>query len=271
VCHVREAEEQAGPAAAAGLRLPLLLASSVVANSKATAAWVAAGHRRLAGPAVIYNGFAPAVHATPEPVGGPPRLLVVGRLSPRKGQDVAVDALDRLVRAGYDAHLDVAGTPFRGYEWFERALRRRVDTLGLADRVVFHGFVDPPWPLLRAATVALVPSRVEPFGNVVVEAQHAGRAVVASAVGGIPEIAEDAGMLVPPDDPDALAGAVARLLDDPALRAACVDGGLRSVERFGLDRYRRQLADLVAVTAGVFPACGTRTPEPERPQNAQRQ
>jgi glycosyltransferase involved in cell wall biosynthesis len=98
----------------------------------------------------------------------------------------------------------------------------------------------------------LVPSRAEPFGNTALEAQLAGRPVVASAVQGLQEIVTDGetGLLVPPDDPVALAAAIATLLDDPERARAMALAGHRSAQaNFSLDRYRSAITDAVARTA----------------------
>jgi glycosyltransferase involved in cell wall biosynthesis len=98
----------------------------------------------------------------------------------------------------------------------------------------------------------LVPSRLEPFGNVAVEAQLAGKPVVASDVQGLPEIVQDGltGLLVPPDDPAALAAAVGRLLDEPGLAERLAGSGAAAArQRFSPDRYRSGLR--AAVQAGT--------------------
>ena len=92
--------------------------------------------------------------------------------------------------------------------------------LGLGDRVRFLGRVDDVAPVLAAADLVAAPSLAEGLGVAVIEAMAAGRAVVASAVGGIPESLRDGveGILVPPGDAPALAGAIERCLADAGLR-----------------------------------------------------
>ena len=70
----------------------------------------------------------------------PIRLTVVGRLSPRKGQDIAVQALAEIISTGADATLTLVGGVFPGYEWYEHELKQTAAKLGLADRVKFVGF-----------------------------------------------------------------------------------------------------------------------------------
>ena len=89
---------------------------------------------------------------------GPVRLLFVGRLSPRKGPQVALATLQELLGRGIDARLGLLGSVFEGYEWFEAELQATVAEQGLADRVEFLGFRADIWPYLADADVVLVPS-----------------------------------------------------------------------------------------------------------------
>ncbi len=130
-----------------------------------------------------------------------PTLGIVGRLSPEKGVDIGIRALEAL--PGW--RLVVVG------DGDERgALEALAAARGVGDRVRFEGWSATPWALNPGFDVLAVPSRAEAFGLVIVEAMFAGVPVVASAVGGIPEVIEDGvnGILVPPDDPAALAAAV---------------------------------------------------------------
>lgn len=152
--------------------------------------------------------------------------VVVGRLSPEKGVDVAIDALARLVDAGAGGslHLAIVGDgPQRA------ALASRVERLGLGTRVHFVGHTTTPGDYLRAADMVLLPSRSEGIPNVALEAMALGRPLVATAVGGTPEVVADdrAGMLIPPDDAGTLAAAVHRLLAEPDL-AARLSAGARA-------------------------------------------
>ncbi len=241
VCHVRELESEVAPLVAWCLVAPLRLASRVVANSRATAAFLRRHHPRLAPRTdVVHNGFDFPPGPGPGPNGPRPRVALVGRLSPRKGQDVAVRAVAALARRGRTAELDLAGSVFPGYEWYEQELRDLAAELGVAEHVRFLGYVDDVWPVLAEADVVVVPSRLEPFGSVAVEALAAARPVVVSDVGGLPEIAagEAAASVVPPEDPEALADAVAAAADLARTRPDVTAASGASVRRrFGRDRY----------------------------------
>jgi glycosyltransferase involved in cell wall biosynthesis len=251
VCHVHEAEESASRPVRAALASPLLLASRVMANSTASADVVKQEFGRLGRRTrVIYNGVEGPAAPRParESLTGAVRLVIVGRVSPRKGTDVAVEALARLVSAGRDVSLDIVGGVFPGYEWFEDQVRASAETLGVADRVHWLGETADPWAPLADADIALVPSRVEPFGNAAVEAMLAGRPLVAGAAQGLVEIVDPGrtGELVAPGDADALAEAIGRLVDDwPGALARAAVAQDEARRRFSTQRYRTEVAELV--------------------------
>jgi glycosyltransferase involved in cell wall biosynthesis len=259
LAHVHEAQDDGPRALRAVLVAPLLLARTSVVNSGASVrsirnALPAAARRST----VVYNGIADAPEAPhpPEPVlpGTPAHLVQVGRLSPRKGTDVALEAVAELTRRGRDVRLDVYGTVFEGYEWFEEQLRERASRDDRRDRVTFGGYVHPTWAALEEATVVLVPSRTEPFGNTAVEAQLAMRPVVASAVQGLTEIVtdEETGLLVPPEDPVALADALERLLDDPPFAAGIASAArAQALARFSSAGYRQRILEAVNALVGA--------------------
>lgn len=264
VAHVHEAEQDGALLVRRLVAAPLALARSVVVNSAAAldAAAVVPGVRGRA--RIVHNGFpgpADVADVRPRDPVDPAHVVVVGRLSPRKGVDVALDAVGLLVARGHDVTLDVCGTAFDGYEWFEDKLRERATQPDLAGRVVLRGYVRPTWDVLASADVVLVPSRTEPFGNTAVEALLAGRPLVASAVQGLAEIVRDGrtGLLVAPGDPVALADGVERLLDDPSLAARLAVAGLADArERFSPERYRAAVADAVLSVAGPRPGRAAR-------------
>src|SRR5690606_39179601 len=96
-----------------------------------------------------------------DPAPGPARVVLVGRLSPRKGTDVALEAIARLRGAGRDVRISLCGSVFAGYEWFEERLRARAAEADLTGAVDFVGYADV-WEWFARADVVVVPSRVEP-------------------------------------------------------------------------------------------------------------
>jgi glycosyltransferase involved in cell wall biosynthesis len=148
-------------------------------------------------------------------VGDAPVVTIVGRLAPIKNHGLLLEAAARLAGQGRAFHLAVVGG---GPE--EPALRARAEQLGIADRVTFLGWRRDLERVYAGSDVVALTSRNEGTPVALIEALSAGRAVVSTDVGGVRDVLRggELGLLVPPDDPDALAGALARLLDDPALR-----------------------------------------------------
>jgi glycosyltransferase involved in cell wall biosynthesis len=252
VCHVHEAEESLPGLVRWALSAPLHLTRVVLANSEASRGAVTAGSARLERRTqVVHNGIEPpaTAQAPRDELAGPVRLVLVGRISPRKGTDVAVEAVRELVDEGRDVTLDVVGGVFPGYEWFVDEVRGAARSADLCDRVRWRGVVEDPWPSLAEADIALVPSRVEPFGNTAVEAMLAARPLVASATQGLAEVVRPGrdGEVVAPGDAQALADAVGRVIDDwPAARARALAAAVDAAERFSPERYRRDVAAAVA-------------------------
>lgn len=149
---------------------------------------------------------------------------VFGRLQRWKGQDVFVAAAAQILAARPTTRFTVVGGSVFGLEpeYFE-GLKQTAASLGLGDRMRFTGFRNDVPRLMAACDVVCHTSRVpEPFGLVVLEAMALGKPVVATEGGGPSEIitAPDLGVLVPPEDPGAMARAVLALLDDPDRRCA---------------------------------------------------
>ena len=141
-----------------------------------------------------------------------PRLLCVGRLIPVKGHIVLLRALAQARARVPELRLDLAG-----HGPLEPALRAYVRELRLTDAVRFLGFVSPVQKAIEDAAVVVVPSLGEGFGMVALEALERARPVIASDVGGLPEIVEHdvTGLVVPAGDAEALADALVALAADP--------------------------------------------------------
>jgi glycosyltransferase involved in cell wall biosynthesis len=180
---------------------------------------------------VIYNGIDLAAidRAIPPHCvhdGGGVHLGAVGSLTARKGHATLLRAFAKLP-AHLDARLTIVGEgPEREH------LQSLIATLGLGGRVELAGYRSDVCSLLREIDVYVQASLQESFGIAVLEALAARRAVVASNTGGIPEIItdEESGLLVPPDDAEALTAALTRLASDAALRRRLADGGRARVE-----------------------------------------
>ena len=157
---------------------------------------------------------------TPEEV---PLLLALGRLHSDKAFDILLAAMARLP----DAHLWLAGEgPLLA------ALQAQSEALGIASRIRFLGWRDDALSLLEAADILVCPSRVEPLGNVILEAWVHRRPVVAAASTGPAGLITDGvdGLLVPMEDPDALAAALTELVADRRLAEKLARGGRMTYE-----------------------------------------
>lgn len=191
---------------------------------------------------VIHNGIDPSRYA---PGDAEPQsdLAATCFLRPEKGIDVLLSALVLLKREGRELSLRIAGDGPCLEEY--RALAAKE---GL-DRVEFLGRRNDVPDIFRSARVAVMPSIwPEAFGYAAIEAMACARPVIASRVGGLPEVVEHnvTGLLVPPGDPSALANAIKQLLDDPQRTQLMALAARQRVERlFTLDRQIQQILELL--------------------------
>lgn len=169
-------------------------------------------------------------------------LLAAGRLSPEKGFGVLVESAAAVLKQHPTAAFVLFG------EGGERAkLESRVRELGIADRFALPGFTEHLDKVLPWADVAVLPSFTEGLPNVALEASAAGVPVVATAVGGTPEVVADGrtGLLVPSGKPALLAEAISRLLADEGLRSQLGNAGReRMREEFTFDAQAAKYAEL---------------------------
>lgn len=180
----------------------------------------------------IHNGV-PDRRPVPEPVELPrPLVGSVGRLSPEKGYDVLLEA----VRAAEGFHLVLVGTgPLRS------ELEAQAEQLGVSERVTFTGWVPDSRAWIETYDMFVLPSRSEGLPLTVIEAMLAERAVVATDVGGVPELIEPGrtGAIVPSEDPKALGEAIARLAADRSERDRLGKAArANALERFSPDAMR---------------------------------
>ena len=201
---------------------------------------------------VIYNGIdLPADVHTPQPDlrqrVAPASAVVfgtVGRLGPEKGHRYLLEAAAQLSRRPGlpPVHVLIVG---QGRE--EAPLRALAQRLGIGDRVTFAGFQREVWPYLAIMEVFVLPSLKEGLSLSALEAMALGKPVVASRVGGTPEVVEDGetGMLVPPSDASALAEALASLVRSPeAMERMGRAGRQRVAERFGAERMASEIEEV---------------------------
>ena len=194
---------------------------------------------------VVHNAclVAPAESERAAPDADAPRVIgVVGRLSPEKGVDVALRVQQVVVRRAPDARLWVVG------EGPDRTrLHDQAEHLGIAPRVDWLGYREEMGALYRRMSVLLIPSRSEGLPNVALEAMAYGIPVVATAVGGVPEVVTHGrtGFLTAPADVEGLASCVLSLLENAALRRQLGEAARHeAISRFSPDARGRALAKI---------------------------
>ncbi|MBW8871334.1 MAG: glycosyltransferase family 4 protein [Leifsonia sp.] len=256
VAHVHEGEATASRLVKRILSAPLLLAQGVIANSRFSvgvleSAFASLGRRTQ----IVYNAVPGPESRNPArtELDGDLRVTYVGRLSPRKGVDVAIDAIAELEARGVPARLDLVGAVFPGYEWYERDLRDKVEAKRLQSRVSFRGFQPSVWDYLSKGDVVLVPSVAdEPFGNTAVEGILSGRPVIASATSGLLEATDGyhTAVTVEPGDVASLADALERTIADWDTAAALLEEDVEHAQRkHSPESYRQRIAEIVGGVA----------------------
>jgi glycosyltransferase involved in cell wall biosynthesis len=175
-----------------------------------------------------------------------PQILSVGTIMPRKAHDVLVESLARI--ADLDWHCTIAGSLDHSPETVID-LRNLISGYSMGYRIDLIGNIDDLDPLYRASDLLVSSSRYEGYGMAIAEAMAYGLPVVAARVGAVPDlVGPDAGLLVPVDDPDAMAAALRTLLTDPAERAKLAAGAAKASRAFA------SWADTAATIASALDA-----------------
>jgi glycosyltransferase involved in cell wall biosynthesis len=215
-------------------RAAYTFAHTIVANSRAAADRLVLERVPRRKIVVIPNGL----DATSFPVRASRmrlrKVVMVANLRAEKGHDVLIDAVPDVLRHFPDAQFELIG---RGPEL--GALRARAAARGAAHAIHFQGHCDEVPARLADADIFVLPSRSEAFPNAVLEAMAAGLPIVASAVGGILELIDDArtGVLVPPGDAGALADGLCGMMADAALATRLGDAARAEARaRYSFDR-----------------------------------
>jgi 2-deoxystreptamine N-acetyl-D-glucosaminyltransferase/2-deoxystreptamine glucosyltransferase len=204
---------------------------------------------------VVPSGFEPALfapgrHADEFLDVARPRIGYVGRLAEQKRPEILVEAIS-LMR--HPASLVVVGDGPRA-DVVSRMVRESLPP----DRVVLRGFVEHSQvpAVLASLDVLALPSSYEELGSVLVEAMIAGLPVVATAVGGIPEVVDDGatGLLVPPDDPAAMAAALDRLVSSPAERRRMSEAARHRAASYAWPELSQRILRIYDELAGRSPA-----------------
>jgi glycosyltransferase involved in cell wall biosynthesis len=177
-----------------------------------------------------------------------PLLGLVGRLSPWKGQHIFLEAAAEVRKHFPEARFQIIGSAMFGEEEYEAKVRKLCETLGLSDCVEFTGYrKDVPALIGQLDILVHASTTGEPFGQVVVEGMVAGKPVVATNGGGVPEIVQDGvtGWLVPMGESAPMAEAILRLLQDPERAAQMGTAGRQRVlENFTIELTAQRVQEV---------------------------
>jgi glycosyltransferase involved in cell wall biosynthesis len=193
--------------------------------------------------AVVHDGTVPQPAASNPHFGF--RIGLIGRISPWKGQHIFIQAAAQIHRHFPKTHFVIIGAALFGEENYDREVRELPAKLGIESMVEFTGFCnDIPGMVASLDIVVHASTTGEPFGQVIIEGMAAGKPVVATNGGGVPEIVEDGktGVLVPMSDVQAMADAICRIIADPQ-RATEMGrlGRKRVIENFTSDQTARRV------------------------------
>lgn len=234
-----------------GLRFPHVACVSQVVLDTLNGAGIGMGHAE-----VVHNGIDPVqfapVSTNPGAIEPPTRFLLAGRLTQDKGVMVAIEALSIALRSGHDLRLTLAGGATLEEE---RSIRDAIRSLDLEHHVSMTGRVARhQMPAVMANHHALLVPSVwaDPLPRIAQEGMAMGLAVIASRIGGLPDLIENdiSGLLVPPGDAEALAGAMSKLAASPLLIHDLARAGrLRVVSSFDInstaDGIEQRLLDMI--------------------------
>jgi glycosyltransferase involved in cell wall biosynthesis len=227
------------------------LANCILVNAESIRDAIVKQGYRAENIAVIRNGIVPSrfrsqtASSLRQELGIPasaPVVLVLSRLNPMKGVEYFLDAAAVVARELPEVRFLIVGDGLH-----KVVLEERAAALGIADRVVFTGFRTDVPQLLAESSLSVLPSLSEGLSNTLLESMAAGVPVIATRVGGNPEVIEDgvSGLLVPVRDAAELAAAMSKLLCNPVLASAVREAGRRRIdELFSMHASIRQVEDL---------------------------
>lgn len=222
-------------------KLARWIPTAVIANSHATLETLQLNLPKNAGPSakqtawVVHDGTAVPDRLPPGRDSGPPVAGLLGRITPWKGQHVFIQAAAIVHGKLPEARFKIIGSALFGEDDYERQVRGDAQRLGLESVVEFTGFrADVDAVLADLEVLVHASTTGEPFGQVIIEGMAAGKPVIATRGGGVPEIVVDGetGLLVPMADAHALAEAMIRLFDDEALRNRMGSSGHQRVKDY---------------------------------------
>jgi len=181
---------------------------------------------------------------------------IIGRLTPIKGHLHFIKAMAKVARANPDVNIWIVGDAPSSKDAYKEQMRVLVKRLGLEECTEFLGTQkDIPGILSHLNALVLATTTQEAFGRVIVEAQACGVPVVATAVGGVIDIIEDGktGLIVPPADPQAMADAVIKIMEDKSLASKMAEAAYKKVlEKYGVDLMVERTLEVYQEACATF-------------------
>lgn len=169
---------------------------------------------------------------------------LIGRITYDKAQDVFIIAAAKVLKKHQNVHFLIVGDDTdKYYSQYIHTLKNLVSDLNLEKKVSFTGYVPNGYEILPYFDVSVVPSRREPFGRTIIESMACGKPVVATNVwGALDIVTPETGILIPPDDPKALANSIVKLIELPELRMEMGKAGRkRAEEHFSINIMLQKL------------------------------
>jgi glycosyltransferase involved in cell wall biosynthesis len=233
---------------------------TVVPHGPETDGCEASGSKITERCAVVHDGTPPPSVdvADSRPYDGAFRIALIGRISPWKGQDVFIRAAAEVRQSFPRAQFYIVGSALFGEENYERQVRDLTGSYGIPDLVTFTGFRSDVLSVIADMDLIVHASTIgEPFGQVIIEGMAAGKPVIATNGGGVPEIVEDGktGILVPMRDASAMAEAMKLLIADRGLAADMgALGRKRVLDRFTIQHTARKIEAIYLSMAAPQPS-----------------
>jgi len=186
---------------------------------------------------IIHSAIDPVFRPAPESIErqGRPYIVVVSNFEPRKNLDGLLRAFDRLV---HNRNLDIDLLVIGSMGWKNERVYKELSARRLADRVIFAGYVERNQMIsaYHSAELAVVPSKYEGFGFPLLEAMACGVPVVSSNASSLPEIGGDAPEYVDPEDDEAMADSIYKVLDGSVMRREMIARGLKRAAEFSWEK-----------------------------------
>lgn len=200
--------------------------------------------------AVVHDGTGSAAFAEPKSSRSQYRVGLVGRISPWKGQHIFIQAAALVKKRFPEAMFSIIGAALFGETRYDQEVRRLPGQLGIQENVEFCGFRNDIQNAIAELDLLVHASTIgEPFGQVIIEAMAAGKPVIATNGGGVPEIVENGrtGILVPMADAEAMAAAICQILSDPLkAKAMGMRARQRVADRFTIEQTARRVEAVYA-------------------------